>query len=622
LSRALKTNEELMQELYDLQQEHESLKNKYKKDISFGEQTRKVLEKRIFTLTHPSENKMDIALEDLFNIKDLQKLQDEISDATGVASIITRPDGVPLTAPSNFTYLCSEIIRKTEKGCENCHKSDSIIGQLSPLGPTVQECKSGGLWDAGAGISVGDKHIANWLIGQVRDESQTDEKMAAYAKEIGADEEKFLTAFRQIRSMSKTQFEKIAKVLYTLTTLLSKSAYDNLQQSRFINERLQAEQALQESEEKLATLFAAMTEMVVIHDLLFDENNNPINYRITDSNNAFTKITGITREIAVGKLANELYGTDEPPYLDEYSQVCLSGKPYSYETYFAPMEKHFSISVVSTGENKFATITKDITELKQIQQVIKTKNKELEQIVYVASHDLRSPLINVDGFGRELEYSLKAINSLMKANDTESDIKKLLKAELPEMNQALGHIRNSTLQMDVLLNGLLKLSRSGRVALQILTIDMNELLQKATESLEFKAKKSGNEIELSELPSCKGDSVQLTQVFTNLIDNSIKYSNPNLSGKIKVSGRIEHSYSVYCVEDNGIGIAENHLSNIFELFHRLDKNTTEGEGLGLTIVKQILSRLNGDIRVESKLGEGSSFYITLPHAKVSENTGE
>ncbi len=125
------------------------------------------------------------------------------------------------------------------------------------------------------------------------------------------------------------------------------------------------EEKLRESESKLSTLFSSMTEMVVLHDLVCNGEGKPINYRITDCNAAFTKTTGIPREKAVGRLATEVYGSEEPPYLKEFSGVALSGESYRYETYFPPMEKHFFISVVSPEKNRFATVTTDITERKR-----------------------------------------------------------------------------------------------------------------------------------------------------------------------------------------------------------------------------------------------------------------
>lgn len=222
----------------------------FAQDITQRKRSEAALQQRLIALTQPLDSDC-VAFEELFSLTDVQRLQDEFARATGVASIITLPDGTPLTEPSNFTRLCQEIIRKTEKGCAACFKSDAFLGRFNPGGPTIQPCLSGGLWDAGAGIAVGGKHIANWLIGQVRDETQSDEKMCAYAREIGVDEAVFLQAFHETPAMSRVQFEQIAQALFTLANQLSASAYQNIQQARFINERNQAEEEKAKLESQL-----------------------------------------------------------------------------------------------------------------------------------------------------------------------------------------------------------------------------------------------------------------------------------------------------------------------------------------------------------------------------------
>ena len=103
-----------------------------------------------------AKNATNICFEDLFNLDDIQRIQDDFSDATGVASIITRIDGTPITRPSNFCRLCRNIIRNTERGYANCCKSDAVLGVLRADGPIVQPCQSGGLWDAGAGLRLAE----------------------------------------------------------------------------------------------------------------------------------------------------------------------------------------------------------------------------------------------------------------------------------------------------------------------------------------------------------------------------------------------------------------------------------------------------------------------------------
>jgi len=191
-----------------------------------------------------------LTFEELFDLESMQKIQDEFAAATGVASIITKVDGTPITRPSGFTHLCNDIIRKTEKGCENCRVSDAVIGGYHPEGPKVMPCLSGGFWDAGTSIVVGGQHVANWLIGQVRNEAQSERQMRKYAKLIGAEEGPFIKAYQEVPSMSLEHFQQIARALFTLAGQLSTTAYQNLQQANYIETLKEAEAKIKASEEK------------------------------------------------------------------------------------------------------------------------------------------------------------------------------------------------------------------------------------------------------------------------------------------------------------------------------------------------------------------------------------
>ena len=232
----------------------EKTNKKLQTEIKLRKQKQDLLKEQILSFTKPTTSRQDIRFEDLFDIAEVQKLQDQLSKAFGVASLITNPDGNPITDPSNFCRLCNDIIRKTEKGLKNCMYSDSVLGNPNPEGPTIQPCLSGGLWDAGSSIIVGGIHIANWLIGQVKSQTQDEEKLRLYAREIGADEEEFLLAFSEVTPMTEEKFANVSKVLYTIVNQLSQSAYQNIQQTRFITAREKAEKALKESEEKFRNL--------------------------------------------------------------------------------------------------------------------------------------------------------------------------------------------------------------------------------------------------------------------------------------------------------------------------------------------------------------------------------
>ncbi|PKN26254.1 MAG: hypothetical protein CVU64_18265 [Deltaproteobacteria bacterium HGW-Deltaproteobacteria-21] len=229
-------------------------------DITERKLAEEALEKRVVALTQPLDSAENIAFEHLFNVSDMQRLQDLFAQACGVAALITNPDGTPITRPSNFSLFCEEIIRKTPKGVQNCMHSHAMIGKHHLDGPDIQLCLSAGLWNAGATITVGGRHIANFLIGQVRNEAQDEEKIMEYGRQIGADEEPYRAAYRKVPVMPQEQFERVAHVLFAITTQLSTSAYQNVQQARFIADRRRAEVELSRHRDHLEELVRDRTK--------------------------------------------------------------------------------------------------------------------------------------------------------------------------------------------------------------------------------------------------------------------------------------------------------------------------------------------------------------------------
>ena len=212
------------------------------RDITEQKKSEEALVKRLETLTGPLGDLSDLRFEDLFDLEEVQKIQDAFSEATGVASLITSVDGAPITRPSRFCSLCNDVIRKTEKGVRNCIHSDAVLGQKNPQGPTVQPCLSGGLWDGGASICVGDRHIANWLMGQVLDDEADETEILKYAREIGADEEEFKQALKSVTRMPREKFKKVCDALFQIAKQLSLQALKNIQQAREITRRIRAEE--------------------------------------------------------------------------------------------------------------------------------------------------------------------------------------------------------------------------------------------------------------------------------------------------------------------------------------------------------------------------------------------
>ncbi len=280
-------------------------------DITDLKRMQDAVEKRIIALTRPLSDMETVLFDELFDTDTIQLIQDDFAAATGIASLIVHPDGRPITKPSNFTHLCSNIIRKTEKGFVNCNRSDALLGAPNISGPVVQPCLSCGLWDAGASITVGGVHIASWLVGQVRDETQTEEAMISYAREIGADEKTFIDAFREVPVMSQQKFEQIAHSVFSLANQLSASAFQNVQQARLIADRLQAQEKMIESESQFRNFFESAPDAIFIAG-----SDSGI---IIDANPAAAKLMLMPREALIGLHQTKLHPAYESLYPNEFS---------------------------------------------------------------------------------------------------------------------------------------------------------------------------------------------------------------------------------------------------------------------------------------------------------------
>jgi PAS domain S-box-containing protein len=265
----------------------------------------------------------------------------------------------------------------------------------------------------------------------------------------------------------------------------------------------------------------------------------------------------------------------------------------------------------------------DITEQKKAQQQLlaykeqlESKNKELETIIGIVSHDLRSPLVNVKGFVNEIKKDCILVKeTLEREQSCRSALQKLLPLFEESLPESAFFIDSSATAMSRLVESLVKVARAGLAEVKPEYLDMKSLAQEAAANLEFKAKEKKAEIEIESLPECYSDKTQTIQIISNLIDNAIKYLDPQRPGNIRVSGVTRDQNSIYCVSDNGVGIPQDKLDKIFEIGYRLKQELASGEGLGLAMVKRMIDRNSGRIWVDSRPGKGSKFYISLPRSR-------
>jgi len=227
-------------------------------------------------------------------------------------------------------------------------------------------------------------------------------------------------------------------------------------------------------------------------------------------------------------------------------------------------------------------------DLKAKSEEVDRKNKELEEFVYIASHDLQAPLVSIEGYvGRLLEEHRAALGE--------------------EARRYLMRIQDNGEYMHALIRSLLDLSRLAHRDATREEIRVRALVEEVLESLEPQIRKRKVNVTLGELPVVLADRLLLRRVFTNLLDNAIKYSSVRRRPAIEIG----YQDGAFYVKDNGIGIPAEHRTEIFKALKRLHQVEAEGIGMGLYVVKRIIEKYGGQVWVESKPGSGSTFFFTV-----------
>lgn len=244
-------------------------------------------------------------------------------------------------------------------------------------------------------------------------------------------------------------------------------------------------------------------------------------------------------------------------------------------------------------------------------------NQEIQRFAYIVTHDLRAPLVNIMGFLSELEASTKAVSSYVMSDaqaPTEDEIREARLAVTEDLPEAMGFIRSSTKKMDALINAILKISRDGRRKLQPERIDLKSLIETSGASVHHQLAEQGGTARINGYAgSIVSDRFSLEQIFGNLFDNAVKYQANGRPLELTVTARPDGARHLKVeFKDNGRGIGEQDLERVFELFRRAGEQNQQGEGIGLAHVRSLIRNLGGDITVESELGKGSTFILTLP----------
>lgn len=341
--------------------------------------------------------------------------------------------------------------------------------------------------------------------------------------------------------------------------------------------------------------------------------------KITDVNQATENVTGRNR--------TELIGTDFCDYFtapdkarEGYQQVFLNGAVTNYPLALRHRDGHvtevlYNASVFRSEAGDVLGVfaaARDVTERKQAEDQItelnrnleqrvvertaqlEAANKELEAFSYSVSHDLRTPLRAIDGFSHILleDYTDKL----------DDEGKRLLKV-----------VRDNTSRMAQLIDDILKFSRAGRLEIASVEINMEELTRAVCEELGPTATGHEVQVEIEHLLPATGDRAMMRQVLVNLLSNAFKFTRFKEVARIKVGSFNEGNEVIYFVQDNGVGFDMQYVGKLFGVFQRLHGVTEfEGTGIGLAIVKRIVTRHGGRVWAQGKVNEGATIYFALP----------
>jgi signal transduction histidine kinase len=265
---------------------------------------------------------------------------------------------------------------------------------------------------------------------------------------------------------------------------------------------------------------------------------------------------------------------------------------------------------------------------------LREANDEIQRFAYIVSHDLRSPLVNIMGFTSELEElradifrriaALGRVAALAPpppavAGEVEPALEGEDKQLSQDFTEALGFIKSSIAKMDRLISAILNLTREGRREFAPVRIDTRELIEAIVTTVAHQASEANAQIRIEPLPEIVSDRLALEQIFSNLIDNALKYLKPGVPGDITVRGRTKLGFAIFEIADNGRGIDPKDHQRIFDLFRRAGTQDRPGQGIGLAHVRALVRRLGGTMSVASELHAGSTFTITLPIKWTASN---
>lgn len=379
-------------------------------------------------------------------------------------------------------------------------------------------------------------------------------------------------------------------------------------------ERCKIQNKLAKSERDWQNIFQAIPHPTVILDS---------EYNIIALNKVIETKTGKSAEELKTKKCWQIFhgeNTTEPPCDCPFQSVSAMNNDGIFEKEMQAFGGTYLVSckLVKDKDGKLEHvihIATDITERVEmlrektaLNKILSEKTKELEQLISIAGHDMRSPLVNIQGFSEITLASLDKLKENIISNKLDDEnVKEFLKGEVHE---SLEFVISSSKKINRIIEGLLGVSRLGRSVPHIGKLNMKNLIKEILISFKFIINENNVQINLHELPYCMGDKQMIQRLFSDLIENAIKFKKPEQPCIIDISAEGETENPIYIIKDNGRGISYRFREKIFTIFQRADLQKP-GEGLGLAFAKKIVEKHDGEIWFESVENEGTTFFVKL-----------
>jgi signal transduction histidine kinase len=260
-------------------------------------------------------------------------------------------------------------------------------------------------------------------------------------------------------------------------------------------------------------------------------------------------------------------------------------------------------------------------ELAAANHDLAAKSRENEMFVYSVSHDLRSPLVNLQGFSNELNSSCGEFRQILAEPELPANLRlRCLSLLDGEMAEALRFIQTAVKRLSTNIDSLLRLSRVGRVEFQCQAVDVQSVVERIVIAMNDTIRRRGAEVLVSHLPPVWGDPAAIEQIFANLIGNAVNYLSPDRPGRLEIGLHAKSEKSAnpaqtgmqtYFVRDNGMGIPASYANKVFQIFQRMHPTLAQGEGIGLALTRRVVERHGGRIWFESAEAVGTTFFVSL-----------